>query len=674
MHTYIHTYIHTCIHTCIHTHTGRTEYGLQIQPFTSLPPTTLPLCSTPYCVAIDTETTPLLSGHQYYITVKARNSAGLITVATSAYAHISAAPSTGLVWDIDTSLEFDIAAVGLSLHDLDVDLLVDPLELAAVWRGFDHAHLITSYSVGLGSQPGLDDISGFTSIGQQRSYTFAGVGLAHRQRYYVTVVAENQYGSSSASSDGVLVLPNIGRNVMEYATVFDGGAESDLDYQASTTFAAARWIFPEDISPYISHYRWAVYRAVGSDMASLAEVKSFDNVGRQLLAASGGLQLSEGELYVSAVEACHFTACLPAVYSDGFRVATPPEPTYVRATYTPLQLDAQYGTSSLGVLEISWGAFVDPQIVYYEWSLGTGEPGYELVIYWNQVEEFRNEISVIVNETISLHTSNTVAVRGYNNAGLYSTASTQLQWEIDGQVLPQEAVPRSRLIVVDIPASQVPELQTTDWRELEYRESDLTDIEYSNSFNSLSAAWPDLRYTSYAYSISTSQTYQPCGSAGDPACGTTIANAVTVSNLDLADGQRYYFCVQASRADAIHPTSSTPSVFVACSNGVTIDSSPPLGGCVQILPPNLSEEGDISSGGGPSGFVPLYDAPRECTSGSRFQAATSEIRMVWDRFTDVERFGNAVHATGVTFYEYALGMLRIIGTHTHTHTHTHSAS
>lgn len=634
---------------------GRTEFGVQIQPFTSLPPTSLEFCSTPYCVAIDTNFTPLLSGHQYFVTVKARNSAGLVTMATVAYTHISAAPSTGLVWDIDTSLEFDIAASGISSHDLDVDLLVDPLELATTWRGFDHAHLNTSYSVGLGSQPGLDNVSSFASVGQRNSYTFTGVGLVHGERYYVTVVAENEYGSSSATSDGVLVLQDIGQTVMDYATVFDGGAESDLDYQASTTFAAARWFFPEALSPYISHYRWAVYRAEDGDMESLAEVKPFENVGSRLLAASGGVQLLEGELYVSAVQACHFTACLPAVYSDGFRVATPPEATYVRAMYTPLQLDAQYGTSSVGILEISWGTFIDPEIVYYEWSLGTGEPGHELVIYWNRVSEMWNEISVVVNETISLHTPNTVTVRGYNNAGLYSNTSTQLQWEIDGQALPQEAVPRSRLAVVDIPASQVPELQTTDWRELEYREWDLSDLEYSNSRDSLSAAWPDLRYTSYSYSISTSQSYQPCGSAQDPACGTTIANAVTVSNLDLTDGQRYYFCVQALREDAIHETSSTPSVLVACSNGITVDFSPPLGGCVQIIPPRLSEEGDISSGGGPSGFVPLYDTVRECSASSRFQAATSEIRIVWDQFVDVERSGNAVHASGVAYYEYALG-------------------
>ena len=647
---------------CTHTHTGRSEFGSQIQQFTLVPPPTLPHCPTTYCVAIDTETTPLLSGHDYHFTIKAKNTAGLSSIVTSnTYTHVSGAPLNGVVSDIDPSLLFDITTTGISLHGNDIDLLVDRGELAASWEGFGHPHLVTSYLVGLGSQAGMDDISPFALVGQDSSRTFTGVQLVHGQWYYVTVIAQNEYGVTTVTSDGVLALQNVESTVTQYATVYDGNLDKDIDYQYSTSYASTRWVFPPRIAPYISHYQWALYRATDGNTENLVGVTSFENIGNQTAAATAALSLEEGELYVSAIQACHFTTCLPPVYSDGFRIAIAPEATHVNATYTPLEWNVDYGTSSMGVLEISWELFIDPWIAYYEWSLGTGDPGYELLIYWNEVEWSQNRISLIVNETISIHTPNVVTVKGYNTAGLYSMASTPLYWVIGGVVMPQDSVPRTPLIVIDIPESQVPTLETTDWREMEYFERDFIDLQYSNSPSSLSAVWPDLRYMRYDYSVSTTPVFQPCDSEESLACGTTITNAITISGLNLVDNQRYYVCMQAFRGDIIHQTSSTPSVLLACSNGVTVDLSVPQGGCVQILPPVLEEDGEIGSGGGPSGFLPLFEPSTECLmNGSRFQASTSDVHIIWDQFVDIEQSGYAVHVTGVAYYEFAIGMYKSI--------------
>ena len=644
-------YILTNTHTS--SYTGRSEYGTQVQQFQPLPPSpTLP-CTTPHCVAI--ATTPLLSGHQYYFTVNIRNRAGLsASLSSPPYTYASDPPTQGVVRDINPNSIFNIASTGLSLHNEDIDILVDGQQLAASWNGFEHAHLQVSYSIGLGYRPGIDDVVSFTTAPQSR-YVFTNLQLAHGFRYFVTVIAETSTGRTNVSSDGVLVLLDIARDVLPRATVYDGGDDMETDYQLSTTFASAHWFFPPTITQHLSHYQWAVLRAVEGNTSNLIVVRAFENVGRQTLAAAGGLVLREGELYISAVQPCYASSCLPPVYSDGFQIATHPASTYINATYTPLEWNVDTGTSSVGMLQLSWPPFTDPHLAYYEWSLGTGDPGYELLIYWNRVEWFENQVMIPVNETISVHTGNTVTLRGYNRAGLHSTVSTSLYWEVNGEVLSQGSVPRSPRVVLDISESQAVIPQTVDWRQLEYQEGAPRDIEYTNSMSSLSAAWPLLRYKRYNYSISTTPSFEPC-TPPRPTCGSTIANAVTVSNLQLTNGLRYYVCVQALGTDAIHPTTSTPAVLTACSNGVTVDLTPPEGSCVQIVPPRLNESATLGSGGEPSSLGPLLPTSHECaTNRSQLQVSTSEVHIIWNQFLDVEQYGTAVHATGVARYEYAVG-------------------
>ena len=634
-------------------YTGRSEYGTQVQQFQPLPPSPSLPCTSPHCVAI--ATTPLLSGHQYYFTVKIRNRAGLsASLSSPPYTHASNPPSQGVVRDIDPNSIFNITSTGLSLHNEDVDILVDSQQLAASWNGFEHAHLEVSYSVGLGSRPGIDDVVSFTTAPQSR-HVFNNLQLAHGSIYFVTVIADTSTGRTNASSDGVLVLLNIARDVLPRATVYDGGDDMDTDYQLSTTFASAHWFFPPAITQHLSNYRWAILQAVGGDTSNLISVRAFENVGRQMLAAARGLVLRESELYISAVQPCYASSCLTPVYSDGFQIARYPGSTYINATYTPLEWNGDTGTSSVGMLHIFWPPFTDPRLAYYEWSLGTGDPGYELLIYWNRVEWFENQVLISLNETLSLHTRHTVALRGYNKAGLHSSVSTSLYWNVSGEVLPQESVPRSPRVVLDISEPQAMRPQTDDWRQLEYQEGAPGDIEYTNSTSSLSAAWPLLRYKRYDYSISTTPSFQPC-TPPSSTCGSTIANVVTVNNLQLTNGQRYYVCVQALGTDAIHPTTSTSAVLTACSNGVTVDLRPPEGSCVQIVPPRLNESATLGSGGEPSSLGPLLPTMHECVmNSSQFQVSTSEIHIIWNQFLDVEQYGTAVHTTGVAYYEYAIG-------------------
>ena len=644
--------------------TGDSAYGDQVLDFSPISST--PLCVSDHCLSLSTSSLPLLSGHTYHLTLRARNHAGLDSyLATEEFIFIYGPPTGGRVVDLDPHVQGPSEESCVSLHDSDTDLILDSDLLTVRWEGFDHAHLNVTFSVGLGSIPGTDDVIPFSWVGTETRHSFTNLTLQSGEHYYITVVASNDYGTNTTSSDGFTYLSGLHSDVST-TTVVDGNeAGRDIDYQYSQTSLGAQWVCPPSLLPYLSHYLWAVLHR-DSESRNLTLVRGYENMGSETWATGAGMELRHGEAYVSGVQICLSTVvptCLAPVYSDGVRVLDRPVASHIHVTYTPLDWDPVFSTSSSGRLDLVWSPFQDPRMAYYEWAIGTGEPGYELLTQWSQVERYETSLSVSLNVTVSLHMRNTVTLRGFNAAGLHSMTATELLWNVDGETTPQDLIPRSKLIVYDIPYSGVRVPHSTDWRQLEYSEWDPIgmELDYTNSSHSLSAAWPDLRYTSYNYSVSTMPTFTTCTPpSSGVACGTTIANSVTIPDLALEDGVRYYVCVQTRQPFAIHPSPSSPSTLTACSNGVTVDLSPPSGSCVQIQPLAPVWESDVASGdvASGSGFGDLVPFRSQCVwNGSQFQSSSSDLHIVWSPFHDVEWNGNAVHASGIAYYEYAVGEL-----------------
>lgn len=637
------------------------------------------------CIAVDptSETTPLISGKTYHFTLSATNKAGLTSFLTSdPYLYASTTPTPGVVWEVDPQASVQVVA-GSSYHDTDIDVLVEGVALGIRWTGFAHDTADVEYSIGLGAVPGWDDVVPFMLLGGGvNRYVFHEAELLEGSTYYATVVADTGFSVTNSTSNGVLVLRE-GEAVVELlASVYDGNCEEvDIEYLPSSTQVSAHWFFPAHLHAQISHYMWAVLTedtflsmsASGSGSTNsdpdLTVVQEYQNVGKDTVGVASveGLR-TDGSLYVNAVKACFATRCLSPVYSDGFHVALAPSAGAITtAIYTPLLYDQVYGTSASGRLDLVWEEFSDPQLAYYEWSIGTEEmEGAALLLQWQQVEWFENQLSLVLNVTISLHYDNVVTLRGYNSAGLYASVSKALQWKVGGEVLPQSSVPLSLLVVYDIHESQVTtDAAARDWRDITHKavNSQLQDLDYVDSVSLLSGGWPDLRYTQYNYSISTQQSFQPCSNS--LACGNTFHNSATLSNLPLTDGQRYYFCVQALAEHAIHMTLATPPVLEACSNGVTVDHSPPQGGCVKMVSSLRNGLGGVVGSGSSAGTNDLSDVDRNCNAlnGTQFQVSTSDLYLVWEEFVDVESHGNAVHASGVASYSYAIGKLVLVCMH-----------
>lgn len=623
---------------------GRSPYGSEIRKFASVDVTDTSNCPSGHqCFTINVSLLQLLDNHTYYFPIRVKNLAGLSAMVSSeAYIQVSGVPSIGLVFDVDLSRRFDVL-LGRSLHMEDIDVAVTVDSVSTRW---DCCVSGATYAVGLGSMPGLDDVVNFTTVIAQGVHSFTNVPLVDGRTYYTTVVATNSFGSGVASSDGVLVLQTAEQDIQRYALVLDGhnSNSGDVMSQASHTHAVARWHFPGTVTPFISHYRWALMAAVNGSRKILEVVKDYENVGDTRQASAADLLLARNQLYISAVQACHLSDCLTPVYSTGFYVATAPVPKSIAATYNPI----------LAMVQASWEPFDEPQLRYYEWSISEELDGSNLLLPWQRVAGDVTSVTYMLSNSTSYSPAQHVVftVRGVNEAGLHSTISTNLNWIVNGEEVAQNLVLFDPPVVYDIEEDDVMPASVSDWSELEHYAVNLRDIDYVGSSSVLYASWPGLRYQVYLWSVSERSSFQDCDSSYTVACGSTIANFVTIEGLNLTHGSTYYTCVQASINNIIIPiTESVPRILTACSDGVTVDLAPPTPGCVQIVVPNYSEGLEFGSAAGDYGSGLLEDVV-PCENIGGFQVSNSELVLRWDNFTGVE---TTYHVTSITHYEYAVG-------------------
>lgn len=585
----------------------------------------------------------LLDGHTYYFPLRVTNLAGLSVMAPSEeYVHISAPPSLGFVYDVDLSRQFDVST-GRSLHMEDIDVAVTVDSISVRW---DCCVDGVTYAIGLGVAPGHDDIINFTVTTAQGVHSFTNVSLVDDRTYYTTVIATNKFGPAVVSSDGVLVLQTAEQDIQRYALVLDGHnvQSGDVTSQASHSHAVARWHFPGNVMPYISHYRWALLAAGSQEV-----IKDYENVGDTRQASAAGLALVTSRLYITAVQACHLSDCFTPVYSSGFYVATAPVATSVTATYDPM----------LSEMQGSWEVF--GEIRFYEWSISEELGG--LLLPWQRVPGDVTMMTYILQDSILYSPSQRIlfTVRGVNEAGLHNSVSTAVRWIIGGEEVEQDMVMFDPPLVYDVQEIDITSSESiSDWSELEHYAVNLRDIDYINSNSILYASWPALRYQVYSWSVSENNSYQDCNSPYTIACGSTVGNFITVEQLNLTHGHTYFVCIQASIK--IIPTPS-PSILTACSDGVIADLAPPIPGCVQIVVPDYTEGLEFGSAVGGDGS--MLDAVA-CENIGGFQSSNSELVLRWDNFTGVD---TTYHITSITHYEYAIGQWTVsllVQLHIHT--------
>ncbi|XP_035696852.1 uncharacterized protein LOC118430249 [Branchiostoma floridae] len=651
---------------------GHSPGSSEVHPFTPLPATGNDLCNVtfpPVCVSVPVSSLDwqLHGTHTYYLSVRVENTAGLSLVASSGpYVHVIDLPSRGVVMEVSDA-QREASVFG---HEGDIDFQNTTEELHCEWRGFSHPHLTVTYQVGVGTTPGADDVITFADAGIETHFSWTHLQLQRFQMYYVTVIALTEAGNTSVTSDGVRVV--LDDDVINGTNVYDGqecnapgynitfshhagfpygDCAEDINYQASTTAVGAHWSITDDIRPFVRHIEWSLQREDVINGATVWEqVTDFRNVQLSPEATWTSLSLTSGDKYRSVLRLCHTAGCFKPLFSDGFRVLhDPPIPGQIT--------DISYN-STAGVLTFTWERFThghmtpgsDSYMLGYEWTLTSemsSRPAKhgDVILPWQAIGHptqtgSKLTCTVTFDHPLDFTHCLRLLVRGYNKAGLSSSSSRDvINCDTDN---PADF---STPIVIDAVGEydQLSSNKTSDiFLETNQRWSS-PDKEFTPASTKLSAVWPTLRHGLYNWKVISADSIRhwayvtsqhalrysdyECDSPEVLACGTSKDNFVNVPGLQLHHGRRYHICIHADRTVLQFETfEQTLAEVDTCSNGITVDLTPPLPGQVWI---NRRDRD--------------------------FQTSVSELYVFWDSFVDVEEHGMSSHHSGIQKYELAIG-------------------
>ncbi|CAH1259452.1 Hypp2286 [Branchiostoma lanceolatum] len=654
---------------------GHSPGSSEVHPFTPLPATGTDLCNVTFppscvCVRVSSLDWQLHGTHAYYMSVRAENTAGLsLVVSSGPYVHVIDVPSKGVVMEVSDA-QREASVFG---HEGDIDFQNTTEQLHCEWWGFSSSHLSVTYQVGVGTTPGTDDVISFADAGMETHFTWNHLHLQRLQVYYVTVIALTDAGNTTVTSDGVRVV--VDDDVINGTTVFDGagcralgynttfshhadipygGCADDIDYQASLTAVSAHWSVADDIRPFVRHIEWALEREDAINGATIWEkVTDFRNVQMSPEATWTSLRLTSGDKYRSVVRLCHTAGCFKPVFSDGFRV--------LHEAPIPGQITDIHYNSTASALTFTWERFThghvtpgrDSYMLGYEWTLSsemssqlTGHG--DVILPWQNIEypaPTGSRLTYMVTFDHPLDPTHCLRllVRGYNKAGLSSlSARDVINCDTDNP-----ADFRTPLVIDAVGEyEQLSPSHTSDIYLETNQRWPLPDKEFTPASAKLSAVWPTLRHGLYNWKVISADSIRhwayvttqhalrcsdyECGSPEVLACGTTKDNFVNVPGLGLRHGRRYHLCVHADQTVLQFETFDQTLVEVdTCSNGVTVDLTPPSPGQVWV---NRRDQD--------------------------FQTSTSELYVFWDSFADVEDHGMSSHRSGIQKYELAIGSSR----------------
>ncbi|KAK3735006.1 hypothetical protein QZH41_010660, partial [Actinostola sp. cb2023] len=362
----------------------------------------------------------------YFIMVLVTNKAGLTTTMTSDKISIDTSPpSRGQVID----------GIGR-----DVNFMKTTHSMSIQWGGFEDKdtsvknctwRLIEQSASSDGSYFGNDTVVFEESVRSKGKATRGGLALKPGSRYINQITCANRDGfAATSSSNGVVIdLTSPISN-----TVIDGSDfPHDIDFTSETSKFITAWKGFTDSESSIMGYRWALGTSPGKD-----DVISFRDVGKQKQGKAENLTLSSGGPYYVTVEGTNQAGLSSQGWSDGFIVdVSPPE---------ILKLTRGF-RSWLGprdFISATWQSYdLQSQIKTTEYCIGTSPNGCQT----KPMTMLPHNSTNITCTDCTLHhlVKYYVTVRVWNQAGLYTVATTEkVQADftppLPGQVVPTDDV------------------------------------------------------------------------------------------------------------------------------------------------------------------------------------------------------------------------------------------
>ncbi|CAC5401969.1 unnamed protein product [Mytilus coruscus] len=646
---------------------GRLKYGTDILDFSPLSfRKSCHQTKPPICTAIETRYLPwsLHADHEYYITIKVTNLAGLTATHTSEpYKHYTQLPVAGVVFDVDKASITDKLK---ETHDIDFTDVVDTFSFA--WRGFYHPHLLLEYKLCVGTIPEICDIAETKSVDASlTSYTFDNLLLKQSETYYASVEAISIKGSVVISSDGVTVLdtstPLIGIIIKDGFNCSDKlilksshyildpipQCDEDADFQSSTTMLGAYWSIKSTSKTFIKHAFWGVDEKspVGDYWTEFLDLTYIGNHHRMTV---GNLNLEPGLTYRIKVKFCVDDICFPIMYSNGVTILhNTPVTGGLSVTLETHKISVTCARMYDPDLEDTQEAF--DAIEKYDWTLIDGNSG-GMYVKWQNVNNSKIinathfSFDIQLSDDISLYKCKRISVKGTNKVGIASEVSTDIKL-CDVANGPRKIHPK---LVIDAhgekDTSSDAETQGMDIHLETNTGWDFPDIDYTPYNNIISAVWPELRHGLYTWGVIqvkvnyadryyksfTDMVIQdPCSHPDVVSCGKTdeqYINVILNKTNSLQHGHRYIVCIHANKSEIKYEKwTETLEEVNDCSDGVIVDLTPPSPGQVWI-------------GNKPN---------------SNYQISSSDISITWDSFMDVEEHEKSMHSTGISKYVVSVG-------------------
>ncbi|XP_072048762.1 uncharacterized protein [Amphiura filiformis] len=594
------------------------------------------------------------ANHIYYASIKATNHVGLSVIATSnQYHHIQQLPSEGVV--LEVSIDQNNGNEFSGPKDIDVQTSTTSIE--ATWYGFEHPHQYVTYRVAVGSTPGGDNVTnGFVDVGNATFFQQSGLSLEYFQIYYVTVEAMTNIGSVIVTSDGVKVLQEnssllgveiydgvkcsnmsqgLPQSTIHHEKIFYPKCEENGDFQMSTSFAEGYWSIPEAMSPFITHALWSLEQETEKDVGDAVQkqwetIVDFQDLGLATHHKEADLFLQPGGHYRSKIRLCHLAVCFHDIASNGFWVISNPpssgvirtesvdesaEGTEIRVAFQPFaQTEIRKSTGTMITFVYEWALVEDIGMKKHFVSQWQTVDGTIESVEWVRFKAF-------FPHQLSRLSCYQIALRCINQVGLSATIFTDVR---DCDAIKQQQ------IVIDA----YPEVNLE-----KYSMWTKPDRDYTPSSSTISAVWSSLRNEQYTWAvIEDTQSFDyaglrilpndPCEHPMALKCGETEDNFINIKDLNLSHGKRYIVCIHGVTTTIKHEKwTENVDTISACSDGVVVDTTPPLAGNVWI------------------GW----------NSDNRYQISTSEVVVQWDSFVDVEEYARSPHHSGIKHYEIAIG-------------------